>query len=157
MPGSEHEQPAVHNELSGSADSVVQIGTVLGDVVIGERTRPAAPLMAPRLPAGFTDRVHLGEQLLAALLDSAGGGPVVLCGPGGFGKTSMAIWACHQPAVRERFPDGVLWVELGRNPSEQRLAALLSDVTALVAGTAPQRARSRTRAARCRPPARSRR
>ena len=138
MAGSEHEQPAVRNELSGSADSVVQIGTVLGDVVIGERTRPAAPLMAPRLPAGFTERVHLGEQLLAALLEPAGGGPVVLCGPGGFGKTSMATWACHQPAVRERFPDGVLWVELGRNPSEQRLAALLSDVTALVAGTAPR-------------------
>lgn len=138
MPGSEHEQPAVHNELSGSADSVVQIGTVLGDVVIGERARPAAPLMAPRLPAGFTERVHLGGRLLAALLEPADSAPVVLCGPGGFGKTSMAIWACHQPAVRERFPDGVLWVELGRKPSEQRLAALLSDVTALVAGTAPR-------------------
>lgn len=137
MPGSEHEQPAVHNDLSGSADSVVQIGTVHGDVVIGERARPpATPFMAPRLPAGFTDRVHLGDRLLEALREP--GRPVVLCGPGGFGKTSMAVWACHQPAVRDRFPDGVLWVELGRDPSEQRLAALLSDVTALVTGAAPR-------------------
>ena len=138
MPGSEREQPPVHNELSGSADRVVQIGTVHGDVVIGERTRPVAPLMAPRLPSGFTERVHLGGRLLEALLESTDGGPVVLCGPGGFGKTSMAAWACHQSAVRERFPDGVLWIELGRDPSEQRLASLLSDVTALVAGTAPR-------------------
>ncbi|MDX8034160.1 NB-ARC domain-containing protein [Lentzea sp. BCCO 10_0856] len=144
MAGAEHEKPAgaVHNEVSGSADSVVQIGTVLGDLVMGDRTKPspAAPFMAPRPPANFTERVHLGDQLLEALLEpTAGGGrPVVLCGLGGFGKTSMATWACHQPAVRERFSDGVLWVELGRNPSEQRLASLLSDVTALVAGTAPR-------------------
>lgn len=138
----EHEKPAVHNELSGSVDHVVQIGTVFGDVVIGDRTTPpaVAPFMAPRLPAGFTERVRLGDQLLEALLEpTAGGGhPVVLCGPGGFGKTSMATWVCHQPAVRDRFSDGVLWVELGHRPSEQRLASLLSDVTALVAGTAPR-------------------
>ncbi|WP_086663419.1 NB-ARC domain-containing protein [Lentzea kentuckyensis] len=137
----DHEQPPVHNELSGSADSVVQIGNVVGDVVIGDRTRRSAvPVMAPRLPNGFTERVGLGGRLLDALLEPAAGEghPVVLCGPGGFGKTSMATWACHQPSVRERFPDGVLWVELGRDPSEQRLASLLSDVTALVAGIAPR-------------------
>lgn len=131
------EEPAVHNEFSGSADSVVQIGAVFGDLVMGERTTSAPPFMAPRLPAGFAERAHLGEQLLAAVLEPEGR-PVVLCGLGGFGKTSMATWVCHQPAVRERFPDGVLWVELGRRPSEQRVASLLSDVTALVAGTAPR-------------------
>lgn len=140
----EHEGPtgAVHNEFSGSADNVLQVGAVFGDVVIGDRTRPAPPVpfMAPPLPAGFIDRVDLGNRLLGALLEpTAGGGhPVMLCGPGGFGKTSMALWACHQPTVRERFPDGVLWVELGRKPSEQRLASLLSDLTALVAGTVPR-------------------
>ncbi|WP_112271866.1 NB-ARC domain-containing protein [Lentzea terrae] len=132
------EEPAVHIEFSGSADSVVQIGAVHGDLVMGERTAAAPPFMAPRLPAGFAERVHLGEQVLAAVLEPAGGRTVVLCGLGGFGKTSMATWVCHQPVVRERFPDGVVWVELGRKPSEQRVAALLSDVTALLAGTPPR-------------------
>ncbi len=34
----------------------------------------------------------------------------------GVGKTTLAILLAHDQDVRERFPDGVLWVGLGRNP-----------------------------------------
>ncbi|MDO0936777.1 tetratricopeptide repeat protein [Streptomyces sp. DG2A-72] len=72
------------------------------------------PQMLPPATAVFTDR----EDVLAwitALLDHADpipGAPTiaVLTGPGGIGKTAVAVHSAY--ALRERFPDGVLFVDL---------------------------------------------
>jgi WD40 repeat protein len=103
-----------------------------------DRANVAPPSMAPRLPPDFVERPILGAELAGALAAAADQPqeaiPVVLTGAGGFGKTRLAVWACHQAAVRRRFPDGVLWVELGQHPSPEQLVAMLADLTARLTG-----------------------
>ncbi len=55
-------------------------------------------------------------------------------GAGGFGKTTLAIAACHDPRVVNAFPDGMLWTSLGVTPS---LPIALSDLFVVVTGSGP--------------------
>jgi hypothetical protein len=72
-------------------------------------------LESPPLPPGTVNRPMLRDQVVAALL--AEGAPLVaLVGPGGFGKTVLALQACHAPAVRQRYPGGVKRLTLGQAP-----------------------------------------
>jgi len=82
--------------------------------------RPAetsSPEQLPRPVAGFTGRA----DLLARLDELAGALPVV-SGPGGVGKTTLAVHWAHRAA--DRFPDGRLYVNLqGWGPDESAVAA----------------------------------
>ncbi|MDQ7808441.1 BTAD domain-containing putative transcriptional regulator [Amycolatopsis sp. A133] len=75
------------------------------------------PQQLPAAPASFVGRA----ELLAAL-DHAGAaaGPVAISGPGGIGKTSLALhWAAGKLA---EFPDGQLYVNLrGFDPAAESL------------------------------------
>ncbi|HEV7649072.1 MAG TPA: NB-ARC domain-containing protein [Actinophytocola sp.] len=106
-----------------------------------QANRQARPCMAPRLPANFVERPRLGEELTAALRSetnqSGVATPVVVTGAGGFGKTSLAAWACRQMDVLNRFADGVLWVKLGQEPSEEHLVTMLADLSARLTGERP--------------------
>jgi predicted ATPase len=68
---------------------------------------PAAPLPAPRWP--LVDRVA-ELQVVTGLLRQADVGLVTLTGPGGVGKTSLALAAAH--AVADQFADGAAFVSL---------------------------------------------
>ncbi|MET9295938.1 tetratricopeptide repeat protein [Streptomyces sp. NPDC003077] len=109
---------AVRNELSGGTvyGNAVQAGSI-GTVVFQEAAVPAlvpgAPV--PRTVPGATRLFVDREAVLAevgALLDEAGGAPVVvvLCGPGGVGKTATALRLAA--ALGERFPEGQLYARL---------------------------------------------
>ncbi|MDX3230086.1 hypothetical protein [Streptomyces sp. ME19-01-6] len=87
---------------------------------LGARTIPAIapgasrPRMLPPANAAFTDRESLPERI-ARVLDGEGravGVPsvVVLVGPGGIGKTAAAVHCAH--LLKERFPDGQLYIDL---------------------------------------------
>lgn len=52
----------------------------------------------------------------------SGSGALILQGWPGIGKSTLLAATAHDPSIRERFPDGVLWVSLGENPN--LLAAL---------------------------------
>ncbi|MFD1545990.1 NB-ARC domain-containing protein [Nonomuraea guangzhouensis] len=83
----------------------------------------------PRLPEGFVPRAVEGQALLDRLLN-VNGGSVALAstavrGTGGFGKTTLAAWACRQDRIQAAFPDGVVWIEVGQDPDEQKLIALI--------------------------------
>jgi hypothetical protein len=101
----------LRNELSGSVvGGVVQAGVVHGGVHFHQGVEPVVPRQLPAAPAHFTDRAdELSE------LDVLFPGPdrmlAVLCGPGGVGKTALAVhWAYRH---LDRFPDGQLYVDLG--------------------------------------------
>lgn len=60
-----------------------------------------------------------------------------VAGTGGFGKTTMAKLAGRDPRVRERFPDGTLWVELGAHVTGAELAAKVNDLSLRLSGDRP--------------------
>jgi hypothetical protein len=47
-----------------------------------------------------------------------------LRGMGGIGKTVLAQAICHDEAVQQAFPDGILWVSVGREQSASFLTRM---------------------------------
>jgi WD40 repeat protein len=92
--------------------------------------------MALPLPLAFVERPAVASRLAGALTRGQDARTVVLTGPSGFGKSTLAAWACQQASVREHFPDGVLWVELGqRRGLSEHTVSILTDFVTLVTGT----------------------
>lgn len=80
-----------------------------------DRSRPN---LAPRPPDGMILPVESSDlhSAVTAGEDTSGSSVIALVGMPGIGKTTLAAWLAHQPGVRNRFPDGVLWAELGQHP-----------------------------------------
>ncbi|ASW55935.1 tetratricopeptide repeat protein [Plantactinospora sp. KBS50] len=109
------------NEFAGQAGGVVQAGQVFGGIhfrVVNETGLPS-PRQLPPATKGFVDRevhIHQLDSLLdEAELRSVGDTlPVVtittISGSAGVGKTALAVHWAHR--VRERFPDGDLYINL---------------------------------------------
>lgn len=101
------------------------------------RARPV-PGQLPREAADFVGRTELADTLAGALIEDAdrrrpSGAPRVIAvsGFGGIGKTTLALRLAHR--VREAFPDGQLFLDLGGGSGVDRggdgvLAALLRDL-----------------------------
>lgn len=129
----------VHNEMSGSVQGgAVQAGTIHGDIHFhADSTTVPVPQQLLPAPAYFTDREsELAE--LDAILVPGERMLAVLAGPGGIGKTALAIQWAHR--AHDRFPDGQIYVDLGgfsgETPmsSEEALGLFLRSL-----GVAPQR------------------
>ena len=106
-----------HNKFDGTAEFVVQAGSISGGVHHHQHAATAPVVVVPRqLPAAvphFTDREQQIAVLDSWLSSSADEGAHVnvIAGVGGVGKTSLAAHWAHQ--VRdEHFPDGDLFVDL---------------------------------------------
>jgi len=96
----------------------------MGNVRLKRERQPArVPFMAPDFPEGFVQRPREFEQLIAQLqlIEEKRESPIasstVLQGPGGYGKTTLAVALCHDYRVIGAFDDGILWVTLGQNPN----------------------------------------
>ncbi len=90
--------------------------------------RPAVPFQAPPLPNHFVRRDEAAAPVLDDLLAEGSGAPGVLVvsaihGLGSVGKSTLAAYLAHLDAVRQRFPDGILWATLGQRPDLLRLLA----------------------------------
>lgn len=92
----------------------------------GSRASRSRIPSVPSQPSQVVDRFELLAKVQAML---APGGIAALVGMGGSGKTTLARAIATDPAIRERFPGGVQWLNLGREPdlssSQARLAELL--------------------------------
>jgi WD40 repeat protein len=87
------------------------------------------------------ERSELGSQLLTMLTESTpphdGGLIVGVRGAGGYGKTVLATWACHQQAIDRHFPGGLLWVTVGQEAHGVDLADKINDVAFVLSGERP--------------------
>lgn len=89
---------------------------------------PLPIMQAPRLPDQYVERLDELRCLKKKLLPGKTGGPlpvsrVILHGMGGLGKSAMAAAFARDKEVQNAFPDGILWVTLGKEPDlPQRLA-----------------------------------
>lgn len=116
-----------------------QLEMLLYKALASHPDRPA-PFMAPPLSPSFVPRSQLAERLLSALTAEpahAVGLTTALRGAGGFGKTTMATWLCHQSEIRDRFPDGVLWVDLGEDLTTHDLTGRIADLCDRLSGERP--------------------
>jgi tetratricopeptide (TPR) repeat protein len=126
--GSEWSRPersGTTNAMSGSvAGHSVQAGAVHGGIHFhtdrGE-LRPSVPRQLLPPPTDFTGRVaeltQLDQLITASQRDEVPA-LVVLTGPGGVGKTALALQWAHNG--RDRFPDGQLYIDLAgfRSPDD---------------------------------------
>ncbi|SDL43870.1 DNA-binding transcriptional activator of the SARP family [Lentzea albidocapillata subsp. violacea] len=87
-------------------------------ILDGPPTTSAVPRELPARPGHFSARA----ADLAALTDATGEGPVVISGPGGVGKTALALSWAHDHL--DLFPDGQLHLDLlGFTPSGEPVPA----------------------------------
>lgn len=110
-----------HNEFPGTADNVVQARDVYGDLHVHTPSTPSTPsLPVPRqLPRDITiftgrgtDLARLDDLLDRAIADQSSAGVLIsaVVGPAGVGKSALVVHWGHR--VRDRFPDGDLFVNL---------------------------------------------
>ncbi|WP_327321997.1 NB-ARC domain-containing protein [Streptomyces sp. NBC_01210] len=127
-------------QLNSGGVNVANTG-VIGKVVISQQPPPLPverPWMVPAPTGPVVERPALVRLLASALIGSdtdVVGVTTALEGAGGFGKTTLAAHVCRtDPAVRERFPGGLLWVTIGQHVADSELAAKANGLFEVLSG-----------------------
>jgi WD40 repeat protein len=111
-------------DISDPASYRERLEALIRDLASAEPVRPPdrlrTPVAAPPLPPHFVPRHDALEQLRKAVLAESDSRTTVIAlwGIGGVGKTVLAKALCHDEAVQDAFPDGVIWLSLGRDPGD---------------------------------------
>jgi tetratricopeptide (TPR) repeat protein len=132
----------VHNHIEGgAAGAVLQAGTITGDVWIAAPRSPhPVPRQLPAAPSHFTSRADELAALDEVAVQETGGRPslAVLIGPGGVGKTALAVtWGGRRTG---RHPDGELYADLrGFSPGTPLLPQEALGAFLRALGMAPER------------------
>jgi hypothetical protein len=89
---------------------------------------------APELPRKLMPRTSLVNLVKAMLSRDSTVGLVGLRGMGGIGKSVAACLIANDDWVRQRFYDGVEWISVGENKSEEDLKALQTGLLSRLGG-----------------------
>jgi hypothetical protein len=144
MAAGERDAIGWRNEVSGGAGGgpVVQARSIHGSVRIdvGSPPRLRVPLsLLPAVPANFCGRTGELAVLDRLALESDGArrlAVVVIVGPGGVGKTSLAAHWLH--GASDRYPDGVLSTDLGGDRVDPARPGEVLDGFLRALGVAPE-------------------
>jgi tetratricopeptide (TPR) repeat protein len=111
-PAAEDDRHRLNNVTGVVAGTVVQAGAIHGGVHVHPAAAVEIPVPRQLLPAPqwLADRSREFSEL-NRLVEHADRRVAVLCGPGGVGKTALALRWMHD--VEHRFPDGQLFADLG--------------------------------------------
>jgi WD40 repeat protein len=85
----------------------------------------------PPLPLHFVARADILDRLRKIVIregDVRMVSVTAIRGMGGVGKTVLALAICHDEAVQDAFPDGVMWVSVGRKPSNDHLREQIREI-----------------------------
>ena len=126
----------------GSYDASLRI--LLGDIEGGKgaalaaayRTTRSTYISAPPTVANYIERPEAVRALRDALFEADGHRAIALTaveGMGGIGKTVLAQALFKDEVVREAFPDGLVWITVGREPTYD-LAARLREIARVIGG-----------------------
>jgi WD40 repeat protein len=116
----------IWRDLSDVKHYQAQVDLLLNDILHGhaEGTIPdrfrRTYVTAPALPGQYVARPDALTALRASLITDAtrpGVGLSALQGMGGIGKTVLALAITHDDVVQQAFPDGIIWVPIGREPA----------------------------------------
>lgn len=84
-------------------------------------------MTAPPLPRNYLPRPDALEALRNTLLTEDPGPSIALTalkGMGGIGKTVLAQALCHDEAIQQAFPDGIVWITAGRESASDLVTRL---------------------------------
>ncbi|MEM9770980.1 MAG: NB-ARC domain-containing protein, partial [Cyanobacteria bacterium P01_D01_bin.73] len=83
--------------------------------------KPGIPFQVPPVPQHFVPRPQYADRIREQLLSNNADQPGTLVvsaihGLGGIGKSVLAAALGYESEIRDRFPDGILWITLGQQP-----------------------------------------
>lgn len=121
-----------HVDNRGGASGHLPVVPVSMGTTSPPRSRWRGPvILVPPLERTMVERLDELESLVSmvtsAMTEPTDRRVVAVCGPGGFGKTTLVTQMCHDARVTGLF-DQVLWVEIGQDCTPSRLVQLLSDL-----------------------------
>lgn len=103
-------------------------------VPLKEEFRVTSYITVPPLPVNFVERPEAVAALRNALMADDGGRHVALTalqGMGGIGKTVLAQALCCDEVVQQAFPDGIIWVTIGKEAEFDALTRMKEVAKAL--------------------------
>jgi WD40 repeat protein len=103
-------------------------------IVLKPEFRETSYVTVPPLPVNFVERPEALAALRDALITDDGGRHIALTalqGMGGIGKTVLAQALCHDDVVQQAFPDGIVWVTIGKESAFDALTRMREVAKAL--------------------------
>ena len=112
-----------YRDFTNDGNYAARLAELLADIrgaaaaTLPDTFRETRYVTVPPLPVNFVERLEALAALRDALITDDGGRHIALTalqGMGGIGKTVLAQALCHDEVVQQAFPDGIIWITIGK-------------------------------------------